>query len=263
MTGAEIQANYFGPLNYFLYLFVIFVLMIVYYQWQWHKKSKKYVKLVVIQPDGSSDVEYVLKEGNTVSITNKETSLTKMWPITELSTFDMLYPGDGFIPVFLQKKIRTTLVSGTDWEPLVNRGQYSNNVASPDVKDFIKQLGEDLELSEDKKAALTAYSDSLLTAPTREMIASPAVLGNIAKEKISELAVTIAKDIVNPLNEAIKKLGQQINPMIVYIGLGLIAILLVYLVFQNAQSDNSQILNELDTIKRALGIVITPVPGVK
>jgi translation elongation factor EF-1beta len=263
MTGAEVQANYFSPLNYFLYMFVIFALMIAYYQWQWHKKAKDCVKLVIVQPDGSSDVDYVPKEGNTVSITNKDTGLTKLWPITKLSTFDMLYPGDGFIPKFLQKKIRTTIVDGTDWEPMVNRGQYSDNVASPDVKAFIRDLAEGLP--EDKKATLIAYADSLVTAPTREMIASPAVLGNIAKEKISELAVTIAKDIVNPLNEAIKKLGQQINPMIVYIGFGLIAIALVYLIIQQAQSGNSQIMEQLDKIKNALGIKpdLVPVPGVK
>jgi hypothetical protein len=258
MTGAEVQANYFSPLNYFLYMFVIFALMIAYYQWKWHKTAKECVKLVIIQPDGSSDVDYVKKEGITVSITNKETGTSKMWPITSLSTFDMLYPGDGFIPKFLQKKIRTTIVDGTDWEPLINRGQYSDNVASPDVRAFIRSLADDIP---DKKDYLNNYADELVTAPTREMIASPAVLGNIAKEKISELAVTIAKDIVNPLNEAIKKLGQQLNPMIVYIGFGLILVALVYLIIQTANSDSTKVMEQLDAIQKALGIAPKLVPG--
>jgi hypothetical protein len=257
MTGAEIQVNYFSPLNFFFYLFIIFALMVAYYQWQWHKKATKEIKVVVIDNSGSSDVYYAKKEGSSVSITNPDTNTTKLWPISELSTFDMLYPGDGFIPKFLQKKIRTTILDANDWEPLVNRSRYSEMVASPDVKEYLKLLADNID-DVGKRNTLLEYVDNLVTAPTREMIASPAVLGNIAKEKISELAVTLGHDIIDPLKEAISKLGKQVNPMILYIGLGLIVILLVFVVFKVNQT--SGIESDLKLIKDALGIkeVIMP-----
>lgn len=257
MTGAEVQANYFTPFHYFVYLTAIFILMVVYYEWQWANKVRDYVKVIVVKSDGGTDTHYAPKDGNTVSITNPKTGTTKLWPITKLSTIDTLYPGDGFVPVFLQKQIRTTIVDEVDWEPLLNRGAYSEGVASPDVKRALQIIANSIA-DEKLKSTLLQLADGLKTAPTREMIASPAVLGNIAKEKISELAVTVAKDIMHPLEEAIKKLGRQVNPTVVYIGLGLVVILGVYTVYQlnqMANADVSSLANDIAVIKKALGIV--------
>lgn len=107
---------------------------------------------------------------------------------------------------------------------------------------------------------MLALADSLKTAPTREMIASPAVLGNIAKEKVSELAVTVARDIMNPLQEALKRLGRQVSPIVVYIGLGLIAALLVYVVVQVktlvdvGPIDVAKMADDVAKIKASLGV---------
>jgi len=259
MTGADVQVTWFSPFHYFAYLFIIFILMIAYYQWQWHKRVDRQVKLLVRESDGSTTTHYVPKTSTSVSITNPETGITKTWPFAEICTIEMLYPGDGFIPVFLQRKIRTLIVDANDWEPLLNRGAYSEGVASPDVKEKLKTIAETLKDAEAKKLLLDMAGE-LKSAPTREMVASPAVLGNIAKEKVSELAVTVAKDIMNPLQEAIKKLGKQLNPMIVYIGLGLVVILLVYTVFQiNALTGGdlgglAQVADDVAKIKASLGI---------
>lgn len=259
MTGAEIQATYFSPQMYILYLFVIFALMIAYYQWQWHRRVERDVRLLVRESDGSTSTYYVPKTNTSVSITNPQTGLTRTWPFSEICTIEMMYPGDGFIPSFLQRKIRTLIMDANDWEPLLNRGAYNVDVASPDVKDRIKSFAG--AVSDEKiRTQLMSWADGLRTAPTREMIASPAVLGNIAKEKVSELAVTVAKDIMNPLQDAIKKLGRQMSPTIVYIGLGLIAILLVYVVFQLrniSEMDLSKVadlVNDIAQIKTALGV---------
>lgn len=254
VTGAEIQTNWFTPFHYIAYLGAIVVLMITYYQWAWSKTCEEKVKVIVVKSDGSTETYYAPKEGSSVAITNKDTGATKLWPITKLSTIDMLYPGDGFIPKFLQKKIRTTIVDEVDWEPLLNRGSYSEGVASPDVKIALIALAEALMDSKPKQQLLL-LAEGLKTAPTREMIASPAILGNIGKEKVSELAVTIAKDIMHPLEEAIKRLGQQLKPMVVYIGLGLILILVVYTVFIVAKLDIGTMGSDIELIKKSLGII--------
>ena len=254
ITGAEIQAQWFTPFHYIAYLGAIVVLMALYYQWAWARKCRENVKVIVVKSDGSTETYYAPKEGSSVAITNKETGTTKLWPITKLSTIDMLYPGDGFIPVFLQKTIRTTIVDEIDWEPLLNRGSYSEGVASPDVKASLVALAEALAEGKPKEQLLLLV-EGLKTAPTREMIASPAILGNIGKEKVSELAVTIAKDIMNPLEEALKKMGQQLKPVIVYIGLGLILILVVYAVFIIAKLNIGTMASDIELIKQSLGIL--------
>lgn len=257
MSGTEVLQTPLGQnLLLFASLFTIFVLMIAYYQWQWHRKVDRFVKLIIVESDGSSTTHYVPKTSTHVDITNPDTQTTKTWPFSEICTIEMLYPGDGFIPTFLQRKIRTLIVDAKDWEPLLNRGQYSSGVASPDVKDALREIAESLQ-GEDTKKELLELADELKTAPTREMVASPAVLGNIAKEKVSELAVTVAKDIMNPLQEAIKKLSKQLNPTYVYIGLGLIIILLVYVVFQMSSMTNtdvSALADEVNKLKTAVGV---------
>jgi len=256
MTGPEVEATYFSGLDIVLYLFVIFVLMIAFYQWQWHKRVDNELKLLVRESDGSTTTHYVPKTSTSVSITDPKTGTTKTWPFAEICTIEMLYPGDGFIPTFLQRKIRTLIVDANDWEPLLNRGSYSEGVASPDVKDSLRELAESLTDSK-VKSQLLDMADELKTAPTREMVASPAVLGNIAKEKVSELAVTVAKDIMNPLQDAIKKLGRQLNPTVVYVGLALILLLLGYVIYQLVNisgMDVAKIADDVAKIRNALGV---------
>jgi len=202
---------YFTPLDYFLYLFAVFALMVVYYQWRWARTSRQNILVLVVHSDGSSHHELVKKEGASVSLKNPETGATKLWPINKLSTIDVLYPGVGFIPEFLQKQIRMTIVDEDDWEPLINRD------------------------------------------PDRKLISSPAVLGNLMNEKITEAVITVNKEMLDSISGLMKRLNKLVNPTVVYIGLGLVLILMavsLYMIIPVAES--------LEAIKSALGVVVTP-----
>lgn len=256
MSGSQIQAVYFSPIMYFIYLFIIFVLMILYYQWSWAKKCNNNVKVLVVKPDGTTDTEYAPKQGGYVALKAADSNTTRLWPINKFSTIEESYPGDGFIPKFLQKKIKTVIVTEEDWEPLLNRGSYTENVASPDVVHLLRQLACE---HADAAGDLTDLADSLSTAPTRDQVASPAVLGNIMKEKVSELAVTISKDTFDKLEAITSKLANVPNALITYLGMGLIIILLVIVVVKVVPGNKSEqnitnISNGIQSIESALGI---------
>lgn len=253
MTGAEIQAAYFSPFHLILYMVIILTGMVVYYQWQWSKRCAHSVRVLVVQPDGSTETEYAPKAGNHVALRVPESNNVRLWPINKLSSIEMLYPGDGFIPNFLQKKIKTVIVDSEDWEPMLNRGSYSHNVASPDVVATIRDLADDLPGA---RAELSELADSLSTAPTRDMVASPAVLGNIMKEKVSELAVAISRETFDRLEGVSRRLDKLPNPLILYIGLGVIVVLMgITLVnLLPALSTLSSLEADLGAIKQVLGI---------
>lgn len=146
MSWTELMSSPIGSnLILFTTIFAIFVMMVSYYQWRWHNKVDHFVKVIVRESDGSSTTDYAPKSGTSVTLTDPKTGLSKTWPFTDVCTIEMLYPGDGFIPVFLQKKIRTLIVDANDWEPLLNRGSYSEGVASPDVKEQVHDLAELLQ----------------------------------------------------------------------------------------------------------------------
>lgn len=256
MTGAEVQATYFSPVMYFVYLFLIFVIMILYYQWQWSRKCNTSVKVLVVRPDGSTDTEYAPKSGGYVALKTADSNTTRLWPINKISAVEVLYPGDGFIPGFLQKKIKMVIVDDEDWEPLLNRGSYTEMVASPDVVRALRELaGQHPKAAE----ALTELADNLTTAPTRTMVASPAILGNIMKEKVSELAVNISKDAFDKLEGILRKLADIPNGTYVYIGMGIIIIMLVVLLFKvlpalDGLKDVKALTDDMQAIKNALGI---------
>lgn len=210
MTAEGINA-YFTPLDYILYLVVIFVIMVTYYQWRWTKDCRENVKLLVVRADGSSDEILVPKEGNSVTLQHPKTGLTKMWPINKLSAIDMLYPGVGFVPRFLQKHIRTVLVDEEDWEPLVNRD------------------------------------------PNKEMIASPAVLGNLMNEKITEAVIRVNKEMMDSIAALTKRLSRMVSPTQFFIGIGVVAVGVIAMIFLMVPS-LGEIAESIDAIKAALGV---------
>ena len=253
MSAADIQATYFGPINFIMYLVIIFIGMVVFYQFQWSKKCANNVKVLVSMPDGSTEMHYAPKSGNYVALPVPESNSVRLWPISKLSSVEIPYPGDGFIPMFLQKKIRMVIVDSEDWEPMLNRGSYSHNVASPDVVSKIRDLAEDYPAA---KGDLNELANSLSTAPTRDMVASPAVLGNIMKEKVSELAVTISRETFDRLEGFSRKFDRLPNPLIIYVGLGAIAIMLAIVLvnLMPAMSAVGELQSALTAIKAALGI---------
>lgn len=242
---------YFTPLDYLMYLGAIFVLMVLYYEWKWARACKQNVLVLVQKMDGHGDFQLAPQSGGQVSLKSPKSNTTQMWPINELATIDVPYPGVAFIPEFLQKTIRMVIVSEEDWEPMLNRSPYREKIASPDVIEFIKELADsDPKIS----AKVNKLVRELSPQPTREMIASPAVLGNLMHEKITEAVITVNKEMLDSISGLIKRLNKLVNPTVVYIGLGLIIILLAYVAFQVVPTV-SNLAGELEAIKKALGVV--------
>ena len=242
----------------FIYLGIPFVLMVFYFQWRWARTCGKNIQLLVVEQGGGGSFQLAPKSGGSVSVKNPTTGIIRVWAVNELSTIDVLYPGVGFIPGFMQKQIRMAIVNEGDWEPLLNRSPHMQKIASPDIVEGLEAIVKGLDEKSDAKTIkkITSLLDGVSTSPTREMIASPAVLGNLITERITELAVTVAKDIMNPLAEAIKKMGRQLNPLIVYIGLGLIVILLAFMIYTllPVLEGMEGFIDGMETIKLALGV---------
>lgn len=255
MTPETVNA-WFTPFHYFVYLGTLFVIMVVYYQWKWAKTCKLNIQILVVQQGGGGDFQLAPKAGGSVSLKNPHSNTTRTWPVNELSTIDVLYPGVGFVPAFLQKTIRMAIVHEGDWEPLLNRSPHLQKIASPDMVKAFMIIAE--AAGGKTKEQIVGLLEDVSTSPTREMIASPAVLGNLMQERISEIVATVAKDVFDPLREVLKKLGKPLNPIIVYIGLGLIAILVVYVAFQitafKEVGDLSDLMKDIALIKTSLGV---------
>ena len=262
MTEAGlIEAQYFMPWHIALYLFVVFVFMVVYYEWKWAKICKNYIQVLVAQQGGGGDFFLAPKAGGQVTIKNSQTDEERTWPVNELATIEVPYPGVGFIPAFLQKTIRLAIVNEGDWEPMLNRSPHREKIASPDVVEFLQALVEDTEDAK-KKAAITKLVGGLATGPTREMIANPATLGDLMRSSVMKALATVSTDLVDLLKGVNAKLGKVVgpNPMIVYIGLGLITILLavtLYMIVPIVSSigDLGNVSDKLDAIMKALGVV--------
>ena len=256
MSEAELMnLMWFQPWHVFLYLFVIFVVMVVFYEWRWAKTCSENIQILVAQTGGGGEFKLAPKTSSgSISLTNPNSNTVRTWPINELATIEVPYPGVGFIPAFLQKTIRMAIINEGDWEPMLNRSPHMDKIASPDVKDFM--LNELLPKITDGplKARLEKLIGDIATGPTREMIASPAVLGNLINEKITEAVMTVNKEIFDRVEGLMRRLSKLINPNVVYVGLGLalVGIIVVIFMLGNLQTD-------LEAIHRALGIT-TPVP---
>lgn len=254
MTPEAINA-WFTPQMYILYLGALFVGMITYYQWKWAKVCKRSILVLVQKCDGHGDFELAPQSGGSVSIRNHDSNTTRLWPINELATIDVPYPGVGFIPAFLQKQIRMVIVSEVDWEPITNRSPSIQNTASPDV---IAVLNEVVDKVKEEKVAtfLTKYISGLKSASTKEMIASPAVLGNLMHEKITEAVITVNKEMLDSISSLTRRLGKMVSPTMFYIGIGLVIIIGAFAVYEGAQaaSKAESAIAEMKWMEKALQI---------
>lgn len=259
MTEAGmIEATYFQPWHIGLYLFVVFVVMVVYYQWRWANISKNNIQVLVAKAGGGGDFVLSPKIGSEVAIKNPHNDTVRMWPINELATIEIPYPGVGFVPAFLQKTIRLVIVNEGDWEPMLNRSRHSEKVASPDVCKLLEEIAEDAEEGVRKK--ITKLVGSLSTSPTREMIASPAVLGNLMHEKITEAVITVNKEMLDQVAGLMNKLSKVLSPLHFYIGIGVVIGILVFIAFQimpalSSIEELGDVSDKLDAIMRSLGLV--------
>jgi len=234
-----------------LYLGVPFMLMIFVMQWRWAKTCNENIRVLVAEKSGGGAWKLAPKEGGTVTITNSKDESTRTWPVNELATIDVLYPGVGFVPAFMQKTIRMAIVNEGDWEPMLNRSPHRENIASPDVIEFIQKLRDQLG-NKVAKDNVDEFVNNLATGPTREMIADPAVLGNLMRSSIMKALATVSNDFMDILKSVNTKLGKVIgpNPYVVYAGLGLILIMMGYLIYTLIPA-----LETLDILRQSLGIV--------
>jgi len=256
MTPETVNA-WFTPFHYFVYLGVILVILIISLQISWTKACDTKALLLIKMASGGGRNVLVPKDKGSITLEDPKTHKRKMWPINDLATITVGYPGLGLIPRFLQKTITMCIVDEEDWEPMLNRSAYVNNVASPDIITELKRIAAVSE-GETKKR-LEALTKPLHTAPTRAMIASPAVLGNLMNEKITEAVMTVTKEVMESLEALVKKLSKLVNPTVVYIGLGLILILVAFMVYKvlpalEGLENLAKAGNDLTLIKKSLGI---------
>jgi len=245
-------------------MLVIFVAMVVYFEWSWAKTCKNNIQILVAQTGGGGDFQLAPKSSTgSVSLKNPNSDTVRMWPINELATIDIPYPGVGFIPTFLQKTIRLAIVNEGDWEPMLNRSPHMDKIASPDIVDYLVELSKQVK-DESIKKSIEKVVAGISTGSTREMIASPAVLGNLIHEKVTEAVMTVNKEIFDRVEGLMRRLSNLTNPVVVYVGLGLalVGIIVIIVLIMNGQA-NQEVLDRLDTIQKALNITVPAPPPAK
>ena len=236
-----------------LFLGIPFIFFVFFAQWKWARVCDRNIQVLVAQRGGGGKFELAPKVGGEVEIVNQVTGQTRIWPINELSTIDVDYPGLGFLPHFLQKTIRLAIVNEGDWEPMLNRSPHKRRVASPDVIEFMTLLAAGSNDNDIKKKILD-FMKEVSTGPTREMIADPATLGSLRQSSIMKSLATVSDELL----ESIKKLGSQLsrvsgmNPTIIYIGLFVLAALVGFAVFKIVPL--GEMAEKVDSIYKALGI---------
>ena len=253
-----VEATYFQPWHIGLYLFVVFVIMVVYYQWRWAKTCNNNIQVLVAQSGGGGAFFLAPKVGGEVSIKNPSNDTVRLWPINELATIEIPYPGVGFVPAFIQKKIRLVIVNEGDWEPMLNRSRHGEKVASPDVIKYLEEItnGKDDDISKQ----IRTFASKLSTSPTREMIASPAVLGNLVHEKITEAVITVNKEMLDQVAGLMRRLNKVLSPLMFFIGIGVVIGILVFIAYQiipvlSSIGELGEVSDKLDAIMKALGVV--------
>lgn len=241
-----------------LYLGIPFVLMIFYFQWQWARTCDKNVQVLVAQKSGGGVYRLAPKDGGRVEITHEDGTV-RIWPINELATIDVLYPGVGWVPAFLQKSIRLAIVNEGDWEPLLNRSPHRTKIASPDVVAFLEKVAGDDPATE-LATLVNEFLEGVTTGPTREMVADPAILGSLMRSNVMSALATVSDDLMEALNGVRAQLARVagINSVYVYGGLGVCIVLLGFIIYQMMQGQapvpSTAILDKLNQIQNALGV---------
>ncbi len=232
---------------------LLVVIVIMFCEIRWTNAVRDNILVLIALHTGGGRYILAPKTGSGISITNPHNDTVRTWPLNELATIEVLYPGVGFIPEFLQKMIRMAIVSEGDWEQMLNRSPQRENIASPDIVAVLERVRDNENTDEETRALITRRLEHIATGPTREMIASPAVLGNLLHEKITEAILTVNKEVFDAIAALLKRMSAVVSPMMFYIVSGLLgALLLANLAFT--------IINhgDLATIKSSLGIGVEP-----
>lgn len=243
-----------------LLTWVVIVVMIfaavVFFQWKWTKICAENVLVLIKKADGHGNYQLAPQVGGSVGLKNKDSNTVRMWPINELATIDVPYPGVGFVPAFMQKTIRMVIVDEQDWEPLTNRSPHRPRVMSPDVVSEIEYIMEDIK-DENVIRQFKELLDGVSTGPSRELIASPALLGNTVMERVSEVAITVVKDVMDPITNIIKRLNDLVTPKMFYVGIGavLVAIAASTYFSYSLTANTTGLAEQIATIQQSLGLV--------
>jgi len=248
-----------GLLNTLLYMGPIAVIAGLVSMWMWERTRRKKIRIVIIKTAGGTDIRYVPKEGNSVSIYNKDEGTTRTWPISDLATFPRPYPDlAGLLPRFLQREIQEAILIEDDWEPLFNRSPHRMKIMSPDVKKYLETLAEECPHG-DTKDKINSLLGVVSTSATRELIGSPEVLGALKVSTVMKALASVSDELLEALKAIRNQLARfaGLNATYVYIGLVLILILqsvILYMVMSSGQADISALMEKIDTIQKALGI---------
>ena len=240
-----------------IYLGGGFMIMIFFLQYKWAKTTTKKIRTLTALKSGGGQWGYANKEGGSITLYNKELDETKVWAVNELATIEIEYPGIGFIPSWMQKSIRLVLLNEGDTEPILNRAVHRNMVASPDVIQYLKVLaGKD----EANKAAIEEYISELRTYPTRPIVGDPATLGALMRQQAMKALASVSNELMETLktiNTKLARLG-NFNATYIYVLIGFNIILsgfAIYFSMQGGSLDVTDVLDNLELIKKALGIV--------
>ena len=243
-----------------LYLGIPFVLFIFFGMYTWEKTCRKKIRVWLIKAGGGVESVYVAKEGGDVTIPNPATGVTRTWPISALATIPTPYPELGILPRFLQREIQTAILNEGDWEPVLNRNPHRDKIMSPDAAKFMLGVADSIrDKHPDIADSITEFLGGISTGPTREMIGDPAVLGALKVSSVMRALATVSDDLLEALKGIRNQLARfaGLNATYVYIGLGLIIVLLgfnLYFTIQAGQADVAELAEKVESIRNALGI---------
>jgi len=248
-------------LNVLIFMGPMIVIGTLILQWQWARTCDRSVRVLVAQKIGGGKWMFAPKGASDVTVKFDDGAI-KTWPMNELATIEIPYPGVGFVPKFMQKNIRLAVVNEGDWEPVLNRSPHRRKVASPDVVVFLEQLADGLrESSPDVSKSIDEMLDGVSTGPTRELIGDPAVLGALKANAVMKALAEVSNDFM----EMMRKVSAQLtrltgpNPTIVYVLLGVGVIVSAIVLFQVLQiapalQDATGMVGKVDAIYKSLGI---------
>ena len=229
----------------------------VYFLLKFGKDSDLYVRVLVAKTSGGGEWKMAARDGGSVTFYDPHSDTTRTWPINELSTIDIDYPGAGW-PRFMQKKIRLAVLNEGDIEPLLNRSPHNTKVASPDIVAMLTKLAAE---SQALKDTIAPYLDGIKTGPTRAMISNPANLGNLMQTMVLKALASVSNELMESLKMITTKLTNfaGINANYIYIGLVLILILGGYQVYQISViapqlEQAASVASQIEEIHKALGI---------
>jgi len=253
-----------GLLNALLFMGPLAVISALVAMFFWERTCRLKLKIIQVKTAGGTAVHYADKEGDSVTLSNPKTNWSGTWPVSDLATIPMPYPDlAGLLPRFLQREIQTAIFVEGDLEPLLNRSAHRYNVASPNVANALQEALALLPKNSEEGVKLAAQIDHILantaTGPTRELIASPDWVGALRKSTALKALASVSDDLMEALDQIRKQLSRfsGLNSTYVYIGLGLIIVLLgfnLYYTMQGGQADLGDMKTKVDAIHNALGI---------